>query len=248
MKNPNYKRESRFPFVQRFLTGLIIALGLSLTAFEWTTFTIDPKDREPEIDSVYFDDDLILPPITYRKEKIQELKPKKPTPSFVVVETTTPEIKEAPEDESKKDDTPIDEKTRIVDIPEPSHYGGEEILVDENLIHTTVEIFAHYDNCAGLRGEEMQACSVLEISNRVKRLFKISPQMQEIGGRQAVLMTFVIDKDGSVTDVEMLQTQNKHIAKAAAEAIKKLPPMNPASQQGRAVKLQVKIPIQVRIQ
>ena len=42
MKNPNHKREQRFPFAQRFLTGLIIALALSLTAFEWTTVRTTP--------------------------------------------------------------------------------------------------------------------------------------------------------------------------------------------------------------
>ena len=56
------------------------------------------------------------------------------------------------------------------------------------------------------------------------------------------------DKEGNITDIETLQTQNKYIARAAKEAIEKLPPMNPAMQQGRAVALRVKIPIVVRIE
>ena len=51
------------------------------------------------------------------------------------------------------------------------------------------------------------------------RLFQVTEQMKYIGGNQSVLMSFVIDKEGNVTNIETVQTQNKHVAKAAKKAI-----------------------------
>lgn len=243
MKNPNHQREQRFPFAQRFLTGLIIALTLSLTAFEWTSTRTLPTFPPLEIDSAYVYDGEILPPIKLAKEQIQQLKPKPLSNEIKVVKELTPEVVEQPVE------VPVEIEpttTVITDLD----YGPDENFTETEIdrVHTTVEIFAHYDKCKELRGEELQMCSELSIVNEVKRIFRVTEQMKAIGGRQAVQMSFVIDKEGNITDIETLQTQNKYVARAAKEAIEKLPPMNPAMQQGRAVALRVKIPIVVRIE
>ena len=247
MKNPNHKREQRFPFAQRFLTGLIIALSLSLTAFEWTAVKILPSAPEQEIDSTYFDDDLILPPLTYQKEKIKELKPPKPTIDFIPVDKLTPEVKETSDEKELLDDKTtndtMDEFDFVDDGPDTNY---EPDFGDR--VHVRVELFAHYNECSELRGEELKTCSEISIINEVKRRFKITDRMNAIGGRQAVLMSFVIDKKGNITDIKTVQSQNKYVAKAAKKAIESLPQMNPAKQQGRAVALQIQIPIVVSIE
>jgi protein TonB len=246
MKNPNHKREVRFPFVQRFLTGLIIALTLSLTAFEWTSVKINPDIPEVEMDSTYFDDDLILPPITYRKEKIRELKPKAPTPEILIVKVPTPNVTDPKIDEPTKNSISPNDNTNEVEFIE----YGEEIYVKTvaDRVHTTVELFAHYNKCAKLRGDELQACSELGIVNEIKRRFKVTEQMKSIGGKQAALMSFVIDRNGNISNIKTIQSQNKYVAKAAKKAIESLLQMNPAIQQGRAVALRVQIPIVVRME
>ena len=246
MKNPSHKRELRFPFAQRFLTGLIIALTLSLTAFEWTSVKINPDISEIEMDSTYFDDDLILPPITYRKEKVQELKPKASTPEFIVIDKPTPEVIEPTVNEPLIVDNSTSGLTNKVEFIK---YGEETyVKTDADRVHTTVELFAHYDKCARLRGDELQTCIELSIVNEVKRRFKVTEQMKSIGGKQASIMSFVIDKDGNISNIKTIQSQNKYIAKAAKKAIESLPQMIPAMQQGRAVALQVQIPIVVRME
>lgn len=245
MKNPNHKREQRFPFAQRFLTGLIIALALSLTAFEWTTVRTTPYTPEPDIDTTYVYDGEILPPIKLQKEKIQELKPKPPSTEIEVVKTLTPEIIDEPVDEPTPNEQPAaPEINTIIDYGPDNNYTETE----SDRVHTAVEIFAHYDECKELRGVELQTCSQLSIKNKVARLFQVTEQMKYIGGNQSVLMSFVIDKEGNVTNIETVQTQNKHVAKAAKKAIEQLPRLNPAMQQGRAVSLLVHIPITVRME
>lgn len=244
MKNPNHKREQRFPFAHRFLTGLIIALAISLSAFEWTTTKAIPHIPDLEIDSSYVYDGEILPPIKLEQKKIQELKPKPISNEIEIVKTLTPEIVDEPVDEPIKNETPT-----TTEINKNVDYGPDVNYTetDFNKIHTVVEIFAHYDKCQELRGQELKACSELSIMNEVKKLFRVTEPMKAIGGKQSVLMTFVIDKEGYITNIETLRTQNKYIAKAAKKAIEKLPKMNPAMQQGRAVPLQINIPITVKM-
>jgi len=250
MKNPNYKREQRFPFAQRFLTGLIIALAFSLSALEWTTIKTIPNLPELEIDSVYFDDEVILPPIQLQKQEIQALKPKPNSPEIKVVPDFEPTLEVEPEDElENKDDTPTNDISNKNELLNLDNYGPDLNYSETELdkIHAHVELFAHYDHCKELRGEELEMCSKLSIMNEVTKLFRVTEQMKAIGGRQTAFMTFVIDKEGNISAIETVEAQNKYIAKAAKTALEKLPKMNPAMQQGRAVSLRVKIPITVRI-
>lgn len=71
MKNPNHKREQRFPFAQRFLAGLIIALALSLNAFEWTTARTTSCIPELYIETTYVYNAEIFPLLNYKKKKFR---------------------------------------------------------------------------------------------------------------------------------------------------------------------------------
>ncbi|NOG56626.1 MAG: hypothetical protein HND54_02700 [Bacteroidetes bacterium] len=46
--------------MNRFLVGMIVALGLSLTAFEWTTVTYDEIDSGDPIS--HYDDEVFFRP------------------------------------------------------------------------------------------------------------------------------------------------------------------------------------------
>ncbi|MBL4707177.1 MAG: energy transducer TonB [Flavobacteriales bacterium] len=248
MKKFNQKRENKFPFMHRFLTGMIIALSLTLTAFEWTTIktTFSNPDSEIELD----DDDTFLPPITYRKVK-RPIPKKTNTAEMDIVKELTPEVE--PEKEIEKEMSPekipSNEDLRQLSNVNPEEYGGEEVFNEDDIFtHINIEIFAHYDDCADLVGEELMECSILELSNRIKSEFIISNQLKNIGGRQAANMFFIIDKEGNIHSIKALASSSKAIEKDAIKAIKRLPRLNPAMQQGRAVSLQLTIPIQVHIQ
>lgn len=245
MKHSTKKTGARFPFINRFLVGLIVALSLTLSAFEWTTIktTINPKFEDPTL----ADDDEILPPITYQMDKVKKPKllNKSTSDQLDIVKELTP-----PEPQPDPEPTPEPDPNVTADLFDPADYGmdSEEFPADDiDRIHVAVEIFAHYDNCAGLSGDELRVCSQNEISTRIKRNFRISERLKDVGGRQVVEMQFVVDKEGEIHSIKALQYTNKAIVADAIKAIETLPKMNPAKQQGRAVSLQMKIPIIVHI-
>jgi len=245
MKKLNQKREQRFPFVQRFLTGMIIALSLTLMAFEWTTVRTIDSNIILDSNSALLDDDLILPPITYRPEVAKKPTPTNNTTELKIVKDIFKQVKKV--EQTINDNAIIDNYDHLTQFNIEDYREGDEIFDDEDIVHTAVEIFAHFDDCSHLRGKELMECSILGISNRVKEEFVISNQLKDIGGRQAAHMTFVIDKEGNIHSIMAIESSSKAIERDAIKALKKLPKMNPAMQQGRAVSLQLKIPIQVII-
>ena len=242
MKDSNSKKGLFYSFINRFLAGLVLSLAVALTAFEWTTITTKNTDGW---DDGYVDKtEIILPPITYRIEKLDppKVQVKKPLDQLTIIEDFS-------EAEFKKEESKISEvalENKAI-MNEPTSLFEAEIIT-EDIPYTKVQVFAHYDACSGLLNEQLMECSMLDIQNRIKKNFKVTSLLKSIGGKQAVLMSFVVDKEGEITNIVVDQSSSKAMAKAAVKSIEKLPKMHPAQQQGKTVSLSIKIPIVVRIE
>lgn len=62
-----------------------------------------------------------------------------------------------------------------------------------------------------------------------------------------VIVTFMVEKDGSLTDVKALQGPDKLLMDAAVEAVKQSPKWVPAFQNGRNVRAQYTIPVKFNL-
>lgn len=225
-------------FSNRILIGFVLALFFVFTAFE---YTLEKNTFTPKNDEVVTTDDGYLPPITIRK--VEDVKkpapPKQKTPEIKIVE----KIEKTALTEKAED--PSDVK---VDI-DKNYFGmGEEIIDEKELPRSSVEIFPHTANCAGLKGEALKACSMQDIVNHIKKSIEIPEILKDIGGRQGANMTFVINEEGKVEQIKVEQQTHKSMGDAAKKAIEKLPQMTPPSQHGQAVPLSVTVPVVVRIQ
>ena len=114
---------------------------------------------------------------------------------------------------------------------------------EDDFPYTSVQVFAHYDNCKGLVNDELKACGMLSIRNEIQKRFKVTPQLKDIGGRQGVLMEIIIDESGEVEGIKTLQKTTVAMEEATKQAIHRLPKMNPAQQQGRNVRLRIEVPV-----
>ncbi len=225
----------------RFLIGLVIALSFSLYAFEYTSvrYEVNEQIETPN----FIDDGLILPPITYRTEKLEQPKPKiKPSPIYVIVPNTEPTPPE-------KELTVIEDPS--IDIPpfDPSLYGQTtEVIVEEEAPYYSAEFFAHYDNCAGLSSDEMYQCALKDIINRIQSNFEIPRRLKEESGEFITYVSFMVRKTGEISDIKIERSNHPLMGKAAVDAVRKLPDMKPAMQKGKAVNLILRVPIKLEIQ
>ncbi len=203
--------------------GLIIALAAILLAFEWKSYD---KTVEGFGERVVEDIPEEIIPITEQKVK----PPPPPPPKKVVVINVVEDDVEVEEDLII--DAEADEETEMEEfIP----IEVEEEVVEEAPIFTVVESMPEF------KGGMQQLYTYL--GNNIKY-----PVMAKESGIQGkVYVTFVVEKDGSITDVKVLRGIGGGCDEEAVRVVKLMPKWKPGIQAGKPVKRGLVIPIKFRL-
>lgn len=202
-----------------FLTiGLLFSLAIVLAAFEYRTF--------PENIQVLgkFDHDLI------EEEVIPVSLPVPPPPPPPPAPTTRIEIVE--------DDVAIEDELEIVDIEVELDSKIDEVLPEElEELIVEDEIFPIVENMPEFPGGEK------ELFIYLGKNIKYPPMAKDVGIKGKVYVTFVVDKNGSITDVSVLHGIGGGCDEEAIRVVKAMPKWSPGKQRGKAVKVQFNLPV-----
>lgn len=237
IKNPQANLESkRFRF---FKLGMIVSCSLALLAFRWTTY-------ELEEDQVY------SPPIE-RETLITELAPvsfnemAKPKKSRVVRSDMSiiNLVLELPK-ESKV--------LKLISLGEIQDQIGEGWENEPGIIEPTfpsgpegwmkAERTPYFDECAQPSNKkEESACTYAAIKNFVQSNTKYPSVCRELGIEGTVWLTFVIDKNGDVVEIEEVKSPHSALTRAAISGLSKLPKLNPGTQRLNPVAVKLEIPV-----
>jgi periplasmic protein TonB len=194
--------------------------------------------------------DVVLEEIKQEEKKEEPPPPPPPPkvepPKVEMTKFTPPVIKkdeevkqeEIPPEVEKLEDTKIDvvnqEGIKDEGIAAPVVDEGKQVVEapkeDENKVFTKVEIEASY---AG------------DWSNFLRRNLNADVAVNNGAppGTYQVVIQFIVDKEGNVSDVKALTNHGYGMEEEAMRAIKKAPKWNPAVQNGRQVKAYRKQPI-----
>jgi protein TonB len=206
-----------------FFTGLVISLGLVITAFEWKFY----DDLEVvSLGALEAEETEILDiPIT-------EMPP--PPPPVL----QQPEIIEVPDEEEIEQEVEMDLDVEIkeekavvkpikIDAPPPPPQVEEKedeiFMVVENQPEPEGGMAAFYKYV----GKEMD----------------YPKQARRMGVEGRVFMQFVVDKDGSLTDIKVLKGIGSGCDEEAIRVLQAAPKWKPGKQRGRPVKVRMSIPI-----
>ena len=204
--------------------GLIIALAVILLGFEWKSYdkTIDGFGERMVEDVI---EDII--PITEQKIK----PPPPPPPKKVVV------INIVEDDVEVEEDLVIDiEADETTEIEEYIPIIVDEEVVDEAHVFTVVESMPVF------RGG-MQELYVY-LGNNIKY-----PVMAKESGIQGkVYVTFVVERDGSITSVKVLRGIGGGCDEEAIRVVKAMPRWTPGKQRGKPVRVQYNLPVRFTLQ
>lgn len=77
---------------------------------------------------------------------------------------------------------------------------------------------------------------------------KYPDEAKELGIQGKVFVTFVVEKDGSVTDVKVLRGIGGGCDEEAIRVVSSMPKWSPGKQRGEAVRVQFNLPISFRLQ
>lgn len=82
----------------------------------------------------------------------------------------------------------------------------------------------------------------------LKENIKYPDDAEKAGLEGRVVCQFVVDKDGSITDIDVIQSISESLDKEAVRVIKAMPKWKPGKMKGETVRVKFTIPISFRLQ
>lgn len=204
--------------------GLIIALAATLLAFEWKSY-----DRSVEGFGERIVDDTPEEIIPITEQKV---KPPPPPPPQQVIQLNIVE-----DDVEVEEDLIIDaEADETTEVEEYIPIEVDEEVVEEAPIFTVVESMPEF------KGGMAKLYSYL--GNNIKY-----PVMAKESGIQGkVYVTFVVERDGSITDVRVLRGIGGGCDEEAIRVVSGMPGWTPGKQRGKPVRVQYNLPVRFTLQ
>ncbi len=205
-----------------FNLGLVCSLSMTIIAFEWRH---------------YEDGDLInLGNLDDNFEEIMEIPPtEQPPPPPPVIQQ--PEIIEVPDEEEIEQEIEVD-----LDVEITEETAIEEIIVsDEPEEEEADEIFYIVEEQAEPYG------GINAFYEFFKKHVNYPPQARRMNIEGKVYVQFVVDTDGTLTDIKVSKGIGAGCDQEAVRILKKHPKWKPGKQRGKPVKVRMTIPIIFRL-
>ena len=207
------------------MIGLIISLSIMFVALEWTQR--DEVDDEVAYTTVTFAPEEMIP-IT-----LPEKKTVPPPPAAV----TKAEIIEIVDDDADIEDeimASIEDNTPWLD---PQEY--EVVMVEPE--PEPDEILIAVEENPEFPGGTAALMAYL------RKNIKYPAICRENNIQGKVIVTFVVNKDGSIVDVEVAKGVNPALDKEAVRVISQMPNWQPGRQLGRPVRVRYSVPVSFRL-
>lgn len=211
--------------------------------------------------NVTVETDVELSKLAQKKEaKVERKEPIKVEVEQKVVEKvkssvkfTAPEIKKddevKPEDEIKSQDDLSKTNTAIgtFDVKGNDEAEGEvlkakEVVVDEKPKEEETKVFDVVEQMPQFPGGPQALFEYL--TKNIK--YPVVAEENGIQGR--VIVTFVVERDGSITDVKVAKSVDPSLDKEAQRVVRSMPNWIPGKQNGSAVRVKYTVPVTFKLQ
>ena len=217
------------------LIGYIFALGAIFAAFEWTTR--EYKETEPVVFAAYAPMEEEVPPVT---QPIFQMAPPPPmevpqVPEILDIVEDTEEIEENEAPDSEDTNEAITGPSAPVSGPVMGPAVQAEVT-DEEEIFQVVEEMPEFPG-----GME-------KLLEYLSRNIKYPTIAQEQGIQGRVFVQFVVNKDGSIVDVEVVRSPDASLSKEAERVVKLMPRWKPARQGNKPVRSRFRLPVMFKLQ
>ena len=247
----NAGKRNLYSLITIFIAALAIWGGISLVKF------VESRTKTVAQTSVAEISALNQP--KKKAEVKQQQKVKLEQPEKVVervkssVKFTAPVIKKdnevKPEDELKTQDELMNTKTAIgaLDVKGNDDANGEVLKIKEAVAQPEPkpEVEKVFDVVEQMPSFPGGPSALMEwLSNNVK--YPVVAQENGVQGR--VVVSFVVERDGSITDVKVVRGVDPSLDKEASRVVRAMPRWIPGKQNGSAVRVKYNVPVAFRLQ
>ena len=207
------------------LMGLVLVLSICYVAFEWTEKEV--TKYEVTDTEFFFEEEIDI------QQTTQETPPPPPPPAVQEVEILNV-VDDDVKTESVEIKTEDDKDVEVVIAPPVEAPVVEEV---EEEIFVVVESMPEFPG-----GQQ-------EMMKYIAENIKYPVIAQENGIQGRVICQFVIEKNGSVTDIQVVRSSgDASLDKEAERVIKTMPKWKPGKQRGKPVRVKYTIPVAFRLQ
>ena len=207
------------------LMGFVFVLSLCYVALEWTEREVTKYEVS--------DTDFLFEEEVEIQQTSQETPPPPPPPQVQEVEVLNV-VEDDKEVESIEVNTEDDKEVEVV-IAAPVEAPEEE--EEEEVVFVVVEKMPEFPGG--------QQALFKYLSENVK--YPVIAQENGIQGR--VICQFVVNRDGSIVDVEVVRSGgDPSLDKEAIRVIKSMPKWKAGQQRGKAVRVKYTVPVNFRLQ
>ena len=208
------------------LMGAVVALAFMFVSFEWTQHDVRLAANSLVNDPIF---EEVLVPITYPEEKLEPPPPPeiKVTEEFTIVsddEEVTSAVATVSED--------LGQIHKVVWVPPVV----ETEKVEEDVIHVTAEIMPEFPG------------GMAALMKYLGANIKYPTISQEMGSMGRVIVQFVVDKDGTITNPAVVRGVDAYLDKEAIRVISSMPKWKPGVQNGKKVRVKYTVPVVFRLQ
>ena len=247
----NAGKRNLYSLITIFIAALAIWGGISLVKFV--------ESRTKSVAQTIVAELSALNQPKKKAEVKQQQKVKLEQPEKVVervkssVKFTAPVIKKddevKPEDELKTQDELMNTKTAIgaLDVKGNDDANGEVLKLKEAVAQPEPkpEVEKVFDVVEQMPSFPGGPSALMEwLSNNVK--YPVVAQENGVQGR--VVVSFVVERDGSITDVKVVRGVDPSLDREASRVVRAMPRWIPGKQNGSAVRVKYNVPVAFRLQ
>ena len=244
-------------YLMRFQIGVIFALSFALAAFNFTTYPI--PEEEKSITLIQVEEEI--PVIRTARDKPKEIPPPpvvKPLEKIEIVEVNDIEEEDKPEELPEKIEVPIDAKIALVAptpkppvrIKKPVEIAPEEPDLDVDEIRIFVDEMPRFVECGeeGTDKNARQKCATSELLKWVSERINYPTIARENGITGKVVIQFVVEKDGSISNANIARDIGGGCGKEALRVVKSMPKWIPGQQRSEPVRVRFTLPVKFDFQ
>ena len=205
--------------------GLIISLLIAWLAFEHKSY-----------DKLTIDESLLNREVVLDEEMVEITKQEEQKPQPVETPQQTTQL-EIVEDDVETEDLNINaevEQNEVID-----EYVAPEVVEDEFVEQEIFQIVEEMPSFPGGEGNLMEY---------VAKNIKYPQIARETGIQGRVFVGFVVEPDGSISNVKLLRGIGGGCDEEAMRVIKSLPKWKPGKQRGKPVRVSYQIPVFFKLQ
>lgn len=212
------------------LMGFIVGLAVLFVGFEWSTKDVMVVDETEQVQDVIAEEEIEIT----RQENTPPPPPPPAAPAVAEVLTVVDDDVELADVEiaSSEDDASVAQQETYV----------APVVEEEEEEEAAQQIFTVVEKQPEFPG------GMAELMKFLAKSIEYPVIAQENGIQGRVVCSFVVNRDGSIVDIQVMRGVDPSLDKEAVRVIGTMPKWKPGEQRGKPVRVRFILPVQFRLQ